>query len=204
MKHKGTIETWKDNRGFGFIAPDGGGKSVFVHIKSYDGDGSRPRAGQVVSYELSKDRQGRPCAVNVTPAGARKFQLNKTRLGFAALLLAAVVIVGVLIATGSARLSTFLVAWYVLMSIVTFVIYALDKWAARTRRWRTPEATLHLLAIMGGWPGAYVAQELLRHKSSKQPFQTIFWISVVVNMAILGWLLTPGGESTLVGILQDL
>jgi uncharacterized membrane protein YsdA (DUF1294 family) len=74
-------------------------------------------------------------------------------------------------------------ALYIGLSIVTFHIYAVDKTAAKNKRWRTPENTLHLLSLAGGWPGALLAQQLMRHKSAKSSFVEIFWITVAVNMA---------------------
>ncbi|WP_258072010.1 DUF1294 domain-containing protein [Xanthomonas arboricola] len=67
------------------------------------------------------------------------------------------------------------------------VVYRLDKSAAQRGRQRTPEATLHLIALLGGWPGALLAQALFRHKSSKAAFQLRFWITVVANVAALYW-----------------
>jgi uncharacterized membrane protein YsdA (DUF1294 family) len=75
------------------------------------------------------------------------------------------------------------------MSAATFLLYAFDKWAARTGRWRVPERTLHLLALAGGWPGGFIAQRLLRHKSSKRSFQVVFVGSVIINCCALAWVL---------------
>jgi uncharacterized membrane protein YsdA (DUF1294 family) len=75
-------------------------------------------------------------------------------------------------------------AFYACVSIVCFTAYALDKRAARTGRRRTPERTLLLLGLMGGWPGAFLAQRTLRHKSSKRAFQMKFWLTVVLNIAV--------------------
>lgn len=69
------------------------------------------------------------------------------------------------------------------MSLVTFIVYAMDKAAARAGRWRTSEATLHLFALAGGWPGALMAQRWLRHKSSKRQFRVVFWATVWLNLA---------------------
>lgn len=77
---------------------------------------------------------------------------------------------------------------YLSVSAMTFVIYAVDKASAKLRSQRVSEATLHLLSLLGGWPGAILAQELLRHKSAKQEFRAMFWCTVVVNMGILIWL----------------
>ena len=77
---------------------------------------------------------------------------------------------------------------YVAASLVTFVIYAIDKSAAKKGARRTPENTLHLLALVGGWPGALIAQEKLRHKSQKQSFRRVFWLTVLLNVAVFIWL----------------
>lgn len=76
------------------------------------------------------------------------------------------------------------IAWYGLASTVTFLAYAFDKTAARQGRGRLRERTLHVCSLAGGWPGAAIAQQLLRHKSRKQPFRTLFWITAAVNGAV--------------------
>lgn len=78
-----------------------------------------------------------------------------------------------------------LISLYTFASIVCFAAYARDKAAARDGRRRTPERTLLLLGLIGGWPGAVLAQTHLRHKSSKNEFLTKFWISVAINMSVL-------------------
>lgn len=77
-----------------------------------------------------------------------------------------------------------LAAVYLGLSALTFAIYALDKSAARKNRRRISEGTLHLLSLAGGWPGALIGQNLLRHKSSKAPFRFVFWVTVFVNCAL--------------------
>lgn len=77
---------------------------------------------------------------------------------------------------------------YAFMSGVTFLAYGLDKSAARSGRPRTRESTLHAMALFGGWPGALAARIVLRHKTRKQPFRTIFWLTVVANIAVLAFL----------------
>jgi uncharacterized membrane protein YsdA (DUF1294 family) len=77
---------------------------------------------------------------------------------------------------------------YLVASGITFLVYAIDKAAARHDRWRTRESTLHLLGLIGGWPGAVAAQRLLRHQSAKASLQMAFWATVVVNIVAVGWL----------------
>ena len=79
--------------------------------------------------------------------------------------------------------------WYLLISLLTFVIYAKDKSDAAKGSWRIPENTLHFLSLIGGWPGALLAQQVLRHKSKKQPFRFVFYLTVLLNCGLLVCLL---------------
>jgi uncharacterized membrane protein YsdA (DUF1294 family) len=79
-------------------------------------------------------------------------------------------------------------AAYLAMSAVCFAGYALDKSAARRGERRTPESTLLMLGLLGGWPGAVLAQQWLRHKTVKQPFRQMFWFTVVANVVFFLWL----------------
>ena len=67
---------------------------------------------------------------------------------------------------------------YLATSVASIVAYGVDKSAARYGRWRTPESTLHLLAVIGGWPGALIAQKIFHHKSRKPSFQVAFLCTV--------------------------
>jgi uncharacterized membrane protein YsdA (DUF1294 family) len=78
--------------------------------------------------------------------------------------------------------------WYLIISLLAFIVYAKDKAAAKKGSWRIPESTLHLLSLLGGWPGALIAQQTLRHKSKKEPFRFIFWITVFLNCVVFALL----------------
>lgn len=95
-------------------------------------------------------------------------------------------------ATLIANLPLIIVILYVAASSITFVVYYIDKAAARNGRWRIKESTFHLWALLGGWPGAFYAQNSLRHKTSKGEFKIVFWVTVVVNISGLMWLLNNG------------
>ena len=81
-----------------------------------------------------------------------------------------------------------IVAFYAVISMLAYITYAIDKKAAINNRRRVSEKTLHLLGVVGGWPGAFLAQQRLRHKTQKTAFQVTFWLTVVVNLACAGWL----------------
>ena len=72
------------------------------------------------------------------------------------------------------------------LNLLTFLAYAVDKNAAQTGQWRTPEKTLHLYALLGGWPAAWLAQQTLRHKSGKTSFQAVYAATVLLHCAALG------------------
>ncbi|MFT0139549.1 DUF1294 domain-containing protein [Alcanivoracaceae bacterium MT1] len=86
-----------------------------------------------------------------------------------------------------------LVGFYALMSVLSFSLYGLDKRASVRGGWRTPEARLHLVELLGGWPGALLAQRVFRHKTRKTSFQVVFYLAVAANLVVLGWLLFADG-----------
>lgn len=77
----------------------------------------------------------------------------------------------------------------VVISLVTIVVYGWDKSCAKRGARRVPEATLHLLALLGGWPGAALAQSLFRHKSQKTSFRIVFYLTVALHLAAVAALL---------------
>jgi uncharacterized membrane protein YsdA (DUF1294 family) len=70
----------------------------------------------------------------------------------------------------------------VFASIVALIAHARDKNAARKGRRRTPERTLHLLELVGGWPGAIIAMLLFHHKIRKPSYL------LVTGVIIAGWI----------------
>ena len=88
-------------------------------------------------------------------------------------------------------------AAYVALSIVAYGMYAADKHAAQTGAWRVPENNLHLVALLGGWPGALIAQQRLRHKTVKPEFRAVFWLTVVANVLCFVLIFSPLGQAWL-------
>jgi len=82
------------------------------------------------------------------------------------------------------QLSSLIGLIYLAASAMTYIAYARDKSAAKTGKWRTKEVTLQLFSLFGGWPGAILAQGLLRHKSRKLRFQIVFWLMLSVNLTV--------------------
>lgn len=78
-------------------------------------------------------------------------------------------------------------AVYAAASAVTFIVYGVDKNAARRQQRRVPEARLHLLEFLGGWPGALIAQRVFRHKTRKLSYQLVFWCIGAAHAGAWWW-----------------
>ena len=87
-----------------------------------------------------------------------------------------------------------LVAWMTVASAVAFLAHGRDKRAAIKGRRRTPEARLHLYELLGGWPGALIAQDRLRHLTKNDRFRRFFWLATTFNVLTACWFLTPDGR----------
>ena len=203
MRTKGKITSWNDEKGFGFITPGSGGKRVFFHIKAFGNRNRRPEVNQTVTFALSTDNQGRPCAVKATLAGDRLRQKTKRTNGSMSIIVAVFFLVAVGVSVLTAKMPPLILALYLVASLLTFIMYAVDKSAAKKGTWRTQESTLHLLSLAGGWPGALIAQQKLRHKSKKQSFRSVFWITVLLNFVAFVWLFTPNGAATLRSLVAN-
>lgn len=198
MRHVGRITNWNEDKGYGFVTPHGSGARAFVHIKAFPFGSRRPVDGDLVSYALTKDERGRNNAVDVRHAGqksvvrkpARTRRLPRIVLGVGFVLaVAAAAAFGVVPAT--------LLFAYVFLGGLSHVLYTVDKAAASKGRRRVPENTLHMVDLLGGWPGALVAQQQSRHKTAKVDFQVVFWFTVLANLAAVTWLVRSGVAASL-------
>ena len=209
MRVRGRLTRWNDDRGFGFITPEEGGRGVFVHVKAMP-RGRRPLVGDAVEFTLSTDARGRPEATGVRrletgtgadrgrPAAAapteRRPSPPSTRglVGAGLTAVAALAALALLVVTGA--VPAVLLLGQLGASALSFGLYARDKSAARTGGWRVPEASLHLVDLLGGWPGGLVARHVLRHKTRKQPFQRNFWLTAALNVILVAVIAVEGRE----------
>ena len=193
MKQQGNISRWQDDKGFGFIKTDS--QEYFFHISQYRAN-TRPVLGEAVVFDIGKDKQGKPCAVQVQQAefvrqkvASRNAFLQRQQARDASektlstwVILAVMFLVIVMAATQ--KFTWLILGWYLVISLVTFAVYAKDKASAQHNARRTPEQTLHQLAVLGGWVGATFAHKWLKHKSSKASFRQTFYITIMVNMGL--------------------
>ncbi|THJ33940.1 DUF1294 domain-containing protein [Lampropedia aestuarii] len=209
QRQQGRLDQWNDDKGFGFVIPEGGGPKAFVHIKAFANRPRRPVAGDRLSYLLERDAQGRWQATQAllmgepTTAQGRQAKQPAARhqkhgalpvWGWPLGLAVAALLLGLGLAAFGV-LPHLLGLWLLVVNVITFGVYAVDKSAAQQGAWRTKETTLHILSLLGGWPAALLAQRHLRHKSSKQSFQAVFWLTVVGNVLLMGLLSGAEGQA---------
>lgn len=226
MKKQGKVVRWDSVRAFGFIRSPDTPADIFFHLKDFRG-AATPQEGMPVTFEEIHVGGKGPRAMSVQaplslqdapvrranaraampPSQARSRTTSRNRtLNRAApsrpaapallLMLGWAVLLGWESRAG--RLPAMALPIALLLNLATFFMYWVDKHAAQTGQWRTPESTLHLLGLLGGWPGAWWAQALLRHKSSKASFLAAYWATVALHCLVLaGFLFSPQLQSLL-------
>lgn len=182
-RHVGKISSWKDEKGFGYITPHGGGPRVFFHITALTDPSHRPEGQEVVSYELGEDERGRPRAYQVAYVGVVSDSNALARVPPIVFYSLAGWLVVLTLAFGFKPPLAWAIAGYTAASLITYFAYSIDKGRAKEDGWRISENSLHLLSLIGGWPGAIVAQQRFRHKIRKPAFMAIFWSTAFLNVA---------------------
>ena len=225
MSQIGVIESWDDAKGFGFIRCNNLKQQVFIHISAFNKTRLRPVAGNAVQFELVNKRGkvhaenarllksaaaqattqtlGKPKVTNATRATrTRNKTANKIKTSSnPAILLIAVSFIGVFaLAYSLAILPLWPFVYISIISLMTLLTFAWDKRAARNNSWRISEARLHLLSLLGGWPGALLAQQWLRHKSAKGRFKVILWLAIISNITICAGLVYFAEQQQLINI----
>lgn len=208
-KFQGTLTNWNDDRGFGFIKPDGGGQDIFVNIKAFGRVSERPTNGAKLSFEVELGAEGKKRATRVEyirSAGAigqrtqpakrsrRPASAASTGASWPVLALVSFAIFAVLYAWATFRWGVhyYVLLGYLALSGWTYVMYMHDKTAAKLGEWRVSEGGLHLLGLLGGWPGANLAQHVLRHKSKKTSFRVKHWVMVCLNLGVFAFMASNG------------
>ncbi len=205
---KGKIVEWNDERGFGFIMPDDGGHKIFFHINDYPQFQGRPYVGQESFFETVRtDRSEKAVEIITLDLVSRRIQHQQFKAvhrrqnsddhsgWWAVLFLAGVVLMALF-----RRVPPTTPIVYALASIFSILAYGSDKKRAEEGLWRISENTLHLMALLGGWPGALYAQRLYRHKTRKESFRAVFWFTVTANCAALATVSVFGLQATLLFI----
>jgi len=175
---KGKVVRFFPGKGYGFIRSPGLEGDVFVHVTALK-NGKTLTEGQTVTFETRDTPRG-VAAANVV---AGRKQLSPF-MAFFLLAVTAATLIGLYFA---ARGNSVSLAYLTAINAVTLLAYGYDKMVAGSSRPRIPETLLHLLALVGGTPGAFLGQRLFRHKTTKGRFQLIFWTILILQAVFLGW-----------------
>lgn len=194
---KGILVLWNDEKGFGFVSTGTGERDLFMHIstvKNYrKGLSRRPKVGDAVEYQpISPEEasgQRRITRAIVVGINDSAFGIDNDPGPWWKML-------GVKLLAGTPILLSLYLIWrtgnpiplfsYMFMSVLSSLYFAADKRRALTHGWRIPENYLHIFELLGGWPGALLAQKAFRHKNKKGEYQRIFW--EIVSLHGLIWL----------------
>jgi uncharacterized membrane protein YsdA (DUF1294 family)/cold shock CspA family protein len=195
----GRVSQWDLAKGLGFVAPDSGGERLLLRRADLIGrlSSRQPQLGEPVRYSVRVDgAQRRAVRVqSLQPTKPPAAPAPKSAPGGSTSTSRLLVIPAFALVLGSIHLSWPLPRWlsvlYGGLSMALFLVYGLDKWAARKGQSRVAERTLHALALAGGWPGALLGQQLFRHKTAKPNFLRWTWTMVCINMLLVLLICTP-------------
>lgn len=204
MRFQGKLLNWNDVKGTGTIIWNGGNDRVFVHISAFTHGRKRPKNGDIVTYEVEKEKNGKFKAINVSFPQSQLGIVKKRPKASSGIFIGIVTTIFIVYLLGSlvtGRIPQVLLGIYAAVSIISFITYVIDKNAAEKNRWRVQENTLHIMALFGGWPGAYIAQRITRHKTVKEPFQSVFVATVILNIIALIVYSSPTATSALLALL---
>lgn len=184
----GKIVVWNSARGFGWLECEG--ERLFVHLREFKGTDIVPAEGVEFPFVVGTDVQGRVCAKGVSATLVNGQVKLRGWLLLAALLFWPIAGMTKLPVTICGPLLQMIV-----LSAVVFRLYAYDKRQAIHHAWRVPQTIMHLGELAGGWPGAFIAQRILRHKSANKSYQSIFWGIILIYQVIGADLFFDGKHS---------
>lgn len=186
----GRVSQWDAAKGLGFVQPESGGERLLLRRADLAGRlrFREPVVGEAVRYSaVGEGRQRRATRVAslATPPAHRPRTAARPGSGSQRLLVIPVfaVLLGALHL--AAPLPRPVPLLYGALSTALFIVYGLDKWAAQRGSARVAETSLHLIALLGGWPGALLGQQLFRHKTAKPLFLRLTWAMVALNLSLL-------------------
>jgi len=195
MRQVGRLTQWKDDQGYGFITPNGGGSPVFVNVKSFSNRQRRPLRNDNVSYTVVFDGKDRARAEDV------EFLVDHSPAPFSPGWGPGILAFGVFFllfvadSVRKGRIPLAVLGLYLVASTLAFYFYRHDK---------DSDGTLHFWSLIGGWPGAALAQKLVQPRSKKRSFQIVYWFTIAANSVGFFWLLFSPGAAQLRSFLGSL
>ena len=199
MRVKGRIRSWNDQKGFGFIEPDHSGKQVFIHVSAFSNRHRKPTTGELVTYALSTDREGRPCAARATLPGdtlpKRAKRSAKALAVIGAILFLCVIGISV------ARVQTTTCNPWALSNSQPHHLHNVCRRQIGSQARSEADPREHVTLAVIDWRLAGRAHCATNTTSQIEEaiVPSVFWITVVLNVGMHVWILIPGG----LGIVQS-
>lgn len=177
---RGTVTSWKEDKKFGFIKTATSDKEVFFHISDLKRGSRQPYVGEMLQFDIQTGRDGKVKATNIY--FCKDIAERKRTFTTLSVLLLIIPFIGCILS--AVYISYLPLVAYLIATPLSFYAYKADKAKAQQGQWRTPEATLHLLDLLGGWYGGFYAQRKLYHKNKKGTFQFVFWVTVIAHLSV--------------------
>jgi uncharacterized membrane protein YsdA (DUF1294 family)/cold shock CspA family protein len=111
----------------------------------------------------------------------KKFRLTESKIPWAVVLVLIALPAAGVISVAAEYGAVWLMVAYMVTSFITYYFYWDDKRRAKCNEWRIPESNLHFWSLIGGWPGAFIAQRQFRHKTKKISFLIVYWLIVATH-----------------------
>lgn len=164
----GKIDEWDERRGYGYVRT--GRERIFLHAREFAERHQKTGRGDLIAFEMGEDRKGRPCAKSVCTVKTGSRLSASDFLSLTVLLLL----------PGMAAANLPVALWKVslvggVISVFSWFQYCADKGRAKAGEWRISESRMLIWDLLGGWPGGFLAQKHLRHKTVKRSYQACFW-----------------------------
>lgn len=188
----GVLDEWNHARGYGFITNDRRDVRLYLHVTELVGGMIPPLPGDRITFLLDTDEQGRSEAVKaINQRRVDRLSLSQVAILFLLLGLPVTALI-----YGVPPVVNLTLAYLtIIFSTISYLLYSNDKEFAEAGRWRVSELKLHLFELIGGWPGAFVAQRRLRHKVTKTAYQNTYWFIVLMHQIVAVDLLHSGEVS---------
>lgn len=201
----GKIVQWNEEKGYGFIQTQALAEPIFFHASTLIAREYTPQPDEAVTVKARYDAdKKRWQATEVSSATRAQHVAAQQKRGNTlirpmqnkliwAIPIALIYLIVLYTQAPKLALSNLIV------SLIALALYAWDKRCALAQSSRIPETSLHAVALLGGWAGALIARYLFRHKTQKQPFVSLFWLTVILNIAATAYFIYTGSLKNLLG-----
>lgn len=195
-RQQGVLETWNDDRGFGYVRRASEQEPLFVHIKSFRSRPRRPIEGDRLVFVEGTGRNGKPAAEDVEILGvsaaekAKAAPARRMPIADVTRMMAAVsIFIAVAVLTALGRTPVWFGALYYVMGLASLMLYDADKRYAIEGRSRVRETSMHIVDALFGIGGGLFAQHVFRHKIRKRTFRYITRLIYILHATLLTALL---------------